>query len=307
MSRDAAPPGLPDSPESPYLTARQAAAYLQINEKKLYELASNREVPAAKVGGKWLFPRALIDAWLLEQAHGGALADRLLIGGSDDPWLTAAVLELAAQQGSDALVGYTPNGTLGGLEHLANRRLDACVLHWGPAARSEVQHPQLVARYGGRADWTLLRLARREQGVILRPGAGVGDLATLVGFDYRWAMRQGGAGSQHFLQVLMQDAKLRLEDCTVVATAYSERQAAAFVAQGLADCAPGTRGAAAEFGLDFLALGEEALDLALPKAVFFRTLFQQLLAVLGSPPLRNTAARLGGYDLSPLGSLLPLS
>lgn len=43
--------------DSPYLTARQAAAYLQINEKKLYELANGRELPAARVGGKWLFPR----------------------------------------------------------------------------------------------------------------------------------------------------------------------------------------------------------------------------------------------------------
>lgn len=55
--------------DSPYLTARLAAAYLHINEKKLYELANAREVPAAKVGGKWLFSRALLDAWLLEQAH----------------------------------------------------------------------------------------------------------------------------------------------------------------------------------------------------------------------------------------------
>ena len=51
--------------DSPYLPARQAAAYLHVNEKKLYELANGRELPAAKVGGKWLFPRAMLAEWLL--------------------------------------------------------------------------------------------------------------------------------------------------------------------------------------------------------------------------------------------------
>lgn len=41
--------------DSPYLTAKLAAAYLHINEKKLYELANAREVPAAVVGGKGSF------------------------------------------------------------------------------------------------------------------------------------------------------------------------------------------------------------------------------------------------------------
>ena len=43
------------------LTAREAAAFLHLNEKKLYELANSREIPAARIGGKWLFPRALLE------------------------------------------------------------------------------------------------------------------------------------------------------------------------------------------------------------------------------------------------------
>jgi len=287
--------------DSPYLTARQAAAYLQVNEKKLYELANAREVPAARVGGKWLFPKAMLDAWLLEQAHGGALADRLLLAGSDDPWLAEAVAQLAASVGGAAFVAYTPTGTLPGLELLAQRRVSACALHWGPAERSELQHAALLRRYAGHEQWTLIRLARREQGIILRPGIAAADLETLAGYDYRWVMRQGGAGSQHYLLTALTDRGFRVEDCGTVATALSERQAAALVAQGVADCAPGTRGAAGEFGLDFLPLGWEAFDLALPKALYFRRLFQQLLDTLGSAALRELAHRLGGYDLAPLG------
>jgi excisionase family DNA binding protein len=291
--------------DSPYLTSRMAASYLQINEKKLYELANAREVPAAKVGGKWLFPRALLDEWLLEQAHGGALTDRLLLAGSDDPWLASAVTQLAATVGKTAFIAYTANGTLPGLELLAHRRISACALHWGPAERSDLAHPALLRRHSGHEHWALIRLARREQGIILRPGIAATDLETLAGYDFRWAMRQGGAGSQHYLLTALTDRGFRSEDCSTVATALSERQAAALVAQGIADCAPGTRGAAGEFGLDFLPLGWESFDLALPKTLYFRHLFQQLIDTLSSEASRALAARLGGYDLTPLGRAVP--
>ncbi len=108
------------------LTAREAAAFLHLNEKKLYELANSREIPAARIGGKWLFPRALLEEWLLEQAHGGALTDRLLITGSDDPLLAATTAALAGAIGAEGLVAYSPTGTVTGLELLARRRANVC-------------------------------------------------------------------------------------------------------------------------------------------------------------------------------------
>ena len=46
------------------LTMREAAAWLRLSERSLYELARGRRVPAAQVGGKWLFPRAQLERWL---------------------------------------------------------------------------------------------------------------------------------------------------------------------------------------------------------------------------------------------------
>lgn len=291
---------------SPCLTARQAAAYLHLNEKKLYELANSREIPAARIGGKWLFPRPLLDAWLLEQAHGGLFTDRLLVTGSDDPLLAAAVCALGADLGGDAFVAFSPTGTMLGLELLARRRANVCAVHWGGAEHSQAQHAALLRAHRSHAQWTLVRLARREQGVLLRRGTGTAQLETLAGFDLRWAMRQQGSGSRHFLESALADRGFRPEDCSVVATAYTEREAAALIARGEADCAPGTRAAAGEFALEFLSLGWEHFDLALPREIFFRHLFQQLLARLGSAELRRLAARLGGYDLTPLGQVLAL-
>ena len=301
-------PTLPDTGalQSPCLTAREAAAFLHLNEKKLYALANSREIPAARVGGKWLFPRAMLEEWLLEQAHGGALTDRLLITGSDDPLLSATVAALAPALGSDAFIAYSPTGTLAGLELLARRRASVCALHWGGVEHSAQQHATLLRRFAPHRQWALVRLALREQGVILRRGLALDGIGTLAAFDYRWAMRQTGAGSAHFLESALASRGFSVADCSAVATAHTEREAAALVAREDADCAPGTRGAAAEFGLGFLPLGWEAFDLALPREVVFRHLFQNLLSAFGGPAARALAGRLGGYDLTPLGQVIGL-
>ena len=302
--------GLPEGARTgspgPCLDTREAAAFLHLNEKKLYELAKNGQLPAARVGGKWLFPRALLEEWLLEQAHGGALSDRLLITGSDDPLLSATVAALAPALGAEAFVAYSPTGTLAGLELLARRRANVCALHWGGVEHSVQQHAMLLRRFGPHRKWALVRLALREQGVILRRGLQVDGIETLAAFDYRWAMRQPGAGSAHFLESALAGRGFSAADCSAVATAHTEREAAAVVAREDADCAPGTRAAATEFGLGFLPLGWEAFDLALPREILFRRLFQDLLAACASPSARALAQRLGGYDLAPLGKIIGL-
>ena len=45
----------------------------------------------------------------------------------------------------------------------------------------------------------------------------------------------------------------------------------------LADIAPGTRSIANEFGLGFISLGWESFDLALPRNIWFRHLFQECI------------------------------
>jgi len=45
------------------LTTNEAATYLRLSERKLYELVANGAVPCTKVTGKWLFPKAALDRW----------------------------------------------------------------------------------------------------------------------------------------------------------------------------------------------------------------------------------------------------
>ena len=101
------------------MTVRQVADYLSLNEKKVYALVAEGKLPGTKITGKWMFPRELVDQWLIETSHGGVLTDRLVLAGSDDPLLYRAVMHLAAEIQGNALISYTSTGTRLGLTLLA--------------------------------------------------------------------------------------------------------------------------------------------------------------------------------------------
>ncbi len=302
-----APRARPAPPtEARFLSVREVARYLDLHEKKVYALAAEGQIPATKVTGKWLFPRDLVDQWLIESAHGGVLADRLVVAGSDDPLLYRAIMQLANAVQGGALVSYTHTGTQLGLTLLARRRADMCAMHWGPAAESEHRHLAVVRQYAQHHDWIVQRAFFREQGLILAPDIrpASGDVLALFHPKVRWAMRQQGAGSQRFLRETLARHSIDPASLRVTGQANSEREAAALVALAQADVAPGARAAASEFGLEFLPIGWEAYDLVLRRGVYFRHLFQKLVEQLQSPECHRWAQLLGGYDFRESGRIL---
>ena len=289
-----------------FMNVRQVARYLQLNEKKVYALVNEGRIPATRLTGKWLFPRDLVDQWLLESSHGGLLTDRIVVAGSDDPLLHRAVALMAAELQGRALVSYAAIGTQLGLSVLARRRADVCALHWGPAGESLQRHPALLHQHVQHKDWILVRMCRREQGLMLAPGlwSGASRIEQLFTPEVRWVARQEGAGSQRFLREIVAEHRLDLADRRTTARAYSERDAASAIATGQADVAPGVRAAAGEFGLEFLPIGWEAFDFAMSRGIFFRTLFRGLLDVLRGTECQRLAQVFGGYDFTEIGNIV---
>src|SRR5574341_953044 len=74
------------------MTTKEVAEYLRIKERKVYELVSNRHIPCSRVAGKWLFPKVLIDLWVVQNREGvrylKATVERPpIMAGSHDPLL----------------------------------------------------------------------------------------------------------------------------------------------------------------------------------------------------------------------------
>jgi molybdate-binding protein len=140
---------------------------------------------------------------------------------------------------------------------------------------------------------------------MLRSGLSSGrPAAAVLEAGLRWSVRQDGAGSHRFLQELLAEHELDETRLHIVDESLTEREAAAHIAMGKADAAPGVRACATEFGLDFIPTGWEAFDFAMKRGVYFRTLFQKLLDALHEPDTREYASQLGGYDLEPAGELV---
>ena len=99
------------------LTTEEAANYLRLSERKLYELVANGAVPCTKVTGKWLFPKAALDRWLAAGYAGPPAFAHApsppIVGGSHDPLLEWALRE------SGSRLASLPEGSEAGLQRLA--------------------------------------------------------------------------------------------------------------------------------------------------------------------------------------------
>ncbi len=287
-----------------YLSVRQLAAYLQVNEKKVYALAAEGVLPGTKATGKWLFPRELIDRWLLQSSHGGELSDRLVLVGGDDPLLQRLCSAAADELRAHALLAYSCTDTRLALALLDRGRADAAVVHWGPADESGRRHPALLQRYGHHREWTLVHLLRREQGLVLGEAlAGESTLEALLGTDRRWALRAESSGTLRFFQEIAAAHGVQPGAVHEPLVCASQREAALQLRLGRADLMPGCRALAREHGLGFVPAGWEDLELVVSRRNYFRELLQQLLRRLREPAAANWARDLTGYDLGRAGTL----
>ena len=296
----------PPRSEPTFLNAKQLAEYLQINEKKIYALANDGRLPGTKITGKWLFPKSLIDHWLLESSHGGIFTDRLLIAGSEDPLLHRLVIDLLKQFGAEALISYTPTGTALGLSLLARRRTDVCAIHWGPLQESHIRHAALIQQYSESSQWLIVRLLQREQGFMLNPALAIEgiSIADIFHQNWIWAMRSDGAGSQRFLEETAGAYGVELSELNSSLQAQTEREVASLLSQGQADIAPGPHSVAREFGLQFIPVGWEGFDLVLPRTIYFRQLFLVMLQHLQHQEMQNIARQFGGYRFEQTGEII---
>jgi putative molybdopterin biosynthesis protein len=303
--------GLNEAPDrtegktSPFMSVKEVAEYLHLNTKKVYALVSEGQIPATKVTGKWLFPRKLVDQWLMESSHGGLLTDRLVITGSDDPIVQRVVTRLVQELAGHAVVGYTVAGTQLGLGLLARHRVDVCAVRWGPARESQHRHAALLQQHPPHKAWVLVRAFTQERGLMLGSNFDyMGDLSMLFRSGVRWAMRPDNTGTERHLEELCVQYNFDPSRLRVVHTVQSERESASLLARQQADVAPGSRAIAGEFGLDFAPLDWEAYDLALDRGVYFRTLFQRFIETLKSEDSRMYAQSLGGYDFRQCGQII---
>lgn len=286
------------------LTTREVADYLRIKERKVYALVQARAIPCSRITGKWVFPRAMIDLWMLRStgASGAAAwpqAPRVL-AGSHDPLLEWAVRE----SGSGLAILF--DGSLDGVRRLLAHEACACGVHVIDVDDGSY-NVQLVKDNPGAARSVLLQWAWREQGLILAAGnpLGVHSLAEVAKRKLRVIDRQASAGSHLLLGHLLAKVGLAPDALRrLPRPARDESDAALAVANGDAEVALGIAAVARQYRLAFVPLQRERYDLLLNRRDGFEPPLQALFAFARTPAFADKARALGGYDIAELGRVV---
>lgn len=288
-----------------YFSTEQAAEYLGIKERKLYELVANGAVPCSKVTGKWVFPRAALDRWIeagMARPHGfDAVSPPPIIGGSHDP-----LLEWAARRSGSGLALLSV-GSEAGLARLAANEVAVAAIHIHASHEEAADDGNLAAvtAHPLLQDAVVIAFARREQGLLLPTGnpKGTISLADAVRAKAKMARRQPGAGAELLLKRLLAMEGLAdavPSDGPVCATGDDLAFA---IQEGDADCGVATRAVAQAKGLDFIPLVWENFDLVMRRRSYFEPGMQAILALMQQAEFARHAEALGGLAVGTAGTV----
>jgi excisionase family DNA binding protein len=284
------------------MTTREVADYLRVKERTVYDLVRERRIPCIRVTGKWLFPKALIELWVIQNSEGGArlksAVDRPpVVAGSHDPLLEWAVRE------SECDLAIMFNGSLDGLHRFAQGHARCCGLHLLDPDSGDYNRAAVARTLVG-LEVVLIEWAWREQGLIVAAGNPhrIRDLSGLRKGRLRLVERQEGAGSRLLFNYLLQAHGIDAADLQfTVPPARSETEVGLAIQDGKADVGFGIAAVARQCRLDFVPLQRERYDIAIGRRDYFESSFQQLLSFARTARFVQKAAELKGYDISGLG------
>jgi excisionase family DNA binding protein len=286
--------------------------FLNVNEKMVYTLVSEKGLPATKITGKWLFPQHLVEQWVEANTINCPKRDAissysglLVIAGSNDLLLDRAIT-LFNTTHSQHLAVFGNLGSMGGLRAL---RRDLCHLaasHLLQEDENEYNFAYASEELGNLP--AVVNFCRREQGIIVQKGnpKKIASVADLGKPGLRIVNRPLGTGTRLLLDRELNKAGLKGEKIEgYTCEVQRHLDVGLEVLSGRADAGPGIRPVAALLNLGFIPLRWERFDLMAFKERFFDEGVQRFLGLLHEPTFHQVVKDgLEGYDLSLSGKLV---
>ncbi len=299
--------------EKEMLNTKEVAEYLSINEKQVYRLIKERKIPATRITGKWLFPKKLIDEWVMTSAKDTiGLAPKqkdidrhIVIAGSNDLALELLTKSINIRYPRFS-ISISNLGSLAGLVALQNGNCHVAASHLLDLKTGEYNIPFIKEHFSD-LKVTVLNLAYREQGLIVKKGnpLEINSLGDLVSKNVKLVNRQEGSGTRVLL-----DQRLKENDIDSVniqgysKIAYTHMEVALEVFSGSADVGIGILASAKLLGLDFIPLATERFDLIIPKEIYSAEAVRALREVLRSEEFKFNVTQMGGYGTRDTGKTM---
>jgi putative molybdopterin biosynthesis protein len=295
------------------LSTREVAEYLSINEKQVYRLIKEKKIPATRITGKWLFPKGVIDEWVVNSARESvrmptkktSLDNQVVIAGSND-----LALELLVQNANllrpEITISISNVGSLAGLIALKNESCHIAASHLLDLETGEY-NTSFIKKHFPELKVAVLNLTHREQGLIVKKGnpLGINKLSDLAEKKVTFVNRQEGSGTRVLVDYRLKENGI---DPAGIAgydrIAHTHMEVALDVFGGVADAAVGIYATARLLDLDFIPLATERFDLIIPSDIFASAAVKALREVLNSAEFKSNITRMGGYETHETGKIL---
>ena len=291
-------------------TTREIARFLNINEKMVYALISEKGLPATKITGKWLFPINLVRQWVEAGTQNFPQAAQLppyhglvLIAGSNDLLLDKLIATFNIKH-ENHMTMFGMAGSMGGLNalkknlcHIASSHLISDDNEYNfPFLKDEMHQMPAVVNF-----------CMREQGILVQKGnpKNIRSVKDLCSKDICIVNRQLGTGTRTLFDKLLNDENITGDTLQGYDTTVSRHMDVGLeILNHRADAGPAIRPVANILGLDFLPVCWERFDLVVDKDKLFDQGIQVLLSLLKGKVIQETAEKYGGYDLSMTGKMV---
>jgi len=230
------------------------------------------------------------------------LEETLVCIGSHDLTLDVLSSHMKARGGHGGIASAHV-GSLAGILSLRKGEAHFAGIHLLDPATGEYNRSYLQRFLPGR-EVTLMNLVYRNQVLIVPKGnpLNIKTLADLVKPGIRFMNRQGGSGTRVLLDYLLQKQGLNKEQISGYdREEFTHLAVAVAVASGTADVGLGIQSAAEALGLDYILVGEERYDLAIPQEYLDEPRMKAMIAVIQSKAFQEDVLALGGYDVRETG------
>lgn len=232
------------------------------------------------------------------------LDGRITIIGSHDI-LLSILRDLLREKDPRSELLSVACGSLSGIVAFKRGIADLVTTHiFDPEERA--YNVPILKRLLGDKRWTLINLAKRSLGIVVRKGnpKGIKSIEDIALKRAKFINRQVGSGTRILFDLYLKEKGIQKESIDGYEKEESSHmKVGVMIKMGAADCGITTLTVARLFDLDFIPLAEEDFDLLVSEEILNDVSFRKLYDIISSSVFKDRLSSLGGYNLSETGQI----